>query len=161
MIATRPATRGETLKDHPYPTVSQEETRIFESEQKLKLILRKEENLVATRQALVKLPETEETNRQWSELKVQIVTVQDQKSRAEERLKDLKKKLPRTQDEAEKNEADLIATRTEVEELKTELTKINKRLTKSLTEPMAMLKKRTEALSNLEKAIGKISTLSP
>jgi len=160
MIATRPATRGETLKDHPYPTVSQEETRIFESEQKLKLILRQEENLIATRQALVKLPETEETNRQWSELKVQIVTVQDQKNRAEERLTLLQQDLPGVLEKAKQNELDLNARKKEVEKLKNELMKTDRKLTQSLVIPITLIQQRQQTIQDIQQAGYKISTLT-
>ena len=81
ITATKPTIR----EDIPYPTVNQVETQIHQSQQKLTLILIQEKNLGATRQALLKLPETEENNKRLNKLKIEIVSTVSQKNLTEER----------------------------------------------------------------------------
>jgi len=83
-----------------FPTVSTVETQISTSEQKLKLILIQEKNLGATRQALLKLPETNENDKRLSELKIEIVSTVSQKNLTEERLTALRQHLPETLESA-------------------------------------------------------------
>jgi len=156
ITTTRPATR----EDIPYLTVHQVETRIFESEQKLNLILRKEKNLVATRQALLKLPETEETDQQLNELKIEIVSTVNQKNLTEERLTALKQHLPEVLEEAKQNEIDLNAKKEEVEKLKIELTKTDKKITQALKIPIGLIKQRQQTVKDIEQAGYQISTLT-
>jgi len=153
------ATRGATLKDIPYPGVNQVETQIFQSEQKLTLILRKEKNLGATHQALLKLPETEETNQQLNELKIEIVSTVNQKILTEERLTALRQHLPEVLEEAKQNESDLNAKKEEIEKLKIEIRKIDTELTESLEKPMQLILSRKQLAENLERVGYQISTL--
>jgi len=112
-----------TGEDILYPTVSQVETQIHQSQQKLKLILIQEKNLGATRQALLKLPETEENNKRLNELKIEIVAAVSQKNLTEERLTVLKTHLPEVQATARQNESDLTTRKKEVEQLLIEIKK--------------------------------------
>ena len=154
--ATRPATR----EDIPYLTVHQVETQIFEQEQKLKLVLRKEKNLVATRQALLKLPETEETDQQLNELKIEIVSTVNQKNLTEERISALKQHLPEVLEEAKQNESDLNAKKEEVEKLKNELIKTDKKLTQALKIPITLIQQRQQTIQDIEQVGYQISTLT-
>ena len=156
ITATRPATK----EDIPYPTVNQVETQIFQSEQKLQLILIKEKNLGATRQALLKLPETEENNKQLNELKIEIVSTVNQKNLTEERLTVLKTHLPEVLEEAKQNESILNAKKEEVEKLKNELIKTNKKLTQALKIPITLIQQRKQTIQDIQQAGYKISTLT-
>ena len=66
ITTTTPATR----EDIPYPTVNQKETQIQELERRLKFIIQKEESLIIQKEALLRLPETASTKRQWEEFRI-------------------------------------------------------------------------------------------
>jgi len=156
ITTTRPATR----EDIPFPTVNQVETQIHQSQQKLQLILNKEKNLGATRQALLKLPETEETDRQLAELKIEIVSTVNQKNLTEERLIVLKTHLPEVLEKAKQDEVDLNAKKEEVEKLKNELTKIDKKLTQALKIPISLIQQRQQTIQDIQQVGYQISTLT-
>jgi len=144
----------------PFPTVNQVETQIHQSQQKLQLILNQEKNLGATRQALLKLPETEENNKRLNELKIEIVAAVSQKNLTEERLTVLKTHLPEVLEEAKQNESDLNSKKAEVEQLLIEIKKIDSEITKALQKPIQLIQSRKQLVESFEQAGYKISKLT-
>ena len=156
ITTTKPTTRKDTI----FPTVSTVQSQISNSEQKLKLILIQEKNLGATRQALLKLPETEENNKRLNELKIEIVAAVSQKNLTEERLTVLKTHLPEVQAAARQNESDLTTRKKEVEQLLTEIIKIDSEITKALQKPIQLIQSRKQIIESFEQVGYRISKLT-
>jgi len=154
--ATRPATQ----EDIPYPRVHQQETQIQELERKLKFIIQKGESLIIQKEALLRLPDTPSTQRQWEEFRVQVVANKSERDLTTDKLTLFKKDLPQLLDEAEKAEVSLTGKKEEIKGIKTQIKKIDKEITKALQKPIVLIKSRQEAVLQLGKTANEIQKLT-
>jgi len=154
------ATRGMTLKDHPYPRVHEKETQIQELERQLRFIIQKGESLIVQKKALMRLPDTPSTKQQWEEFRVQIIANKSEKDFATEKLTLFKKDLPQLQDAAERAEVDLAGKKEELKGIKTQIEKIDNAITKAVIKPMALIKERQETIHLFQKADQLIASLT-
>ena len=107
----------------PYPRVHQQETQIQELERKLKFIIQKGESLIIQKEALLRLPDTPSTQRQWEEFRVQVVANKSERDLTTDKLTLFKKDLPQLLDEAEKAEVSLTGKKEELKGIKTQIKK--------------------------------------
>jgi len=155
MITTRPA----ALKHFSYFKVDGMEWKIAEAQRELSPILKTEERQLVERINLLRKPESEERDRQLTKVEAEIISTQSMKLRLQDHIADLKERLPVVLAQAKQYEKDLIATLEVVEKQKMELTGIDKELTKSLKEPMKLIKQRTEAVQHLAETKSQVSHL--
>jgi len=155
------STKAVSVKDISYPKVHQKETQIQELERKLKFIIQKGENLIIQKEALLRLPpDTASTKRQWEEFRVQVVANKHERDITTSGLTLFKKDLPQLLDEAERAEVDLVGKKEELKGIKTQITKIDKEITKALQKPIILIKSRQETLQLLQQADEAISRLT-
>ena len=154
------ATRGMTLKDHPYPRVHEKETRIQELERQLRFIIQKGESLIVQKKALMRLPDTPSTKQQWEEFGVQIIANKSERDFATEKLTVLKTDLPTLLDEAEVAEVNLTGAKKEIKTIRREIERIDNAITKAVIKPMALIKERQETVQLFQKADHLIASLT-
>jgi len=161
MSSTITATRGMTLKDHPYPRVHEKETRIQELERQLRFIIQKGESLIIQKEALLRLPpDTPSTKRQWEEFRVQIIANKSERDITTDRLTLFKKDLPTLLDEAERAEVDLTAAKEEIKTIRSQIKKIDNAITIAVIKPMDLIKQRQETVHLFQKADQEIASLT-
>ena len=132
--------------------VSEIETQIYDLEIELQQVLRKEEGLAISRKALISQPSNEGIDKELNELKIEVEATQDYKINTQDRLVASREALPIAQAEAKQAEANLVAKRKEIKEIRIEIEKMDSELMKLLQKPMTLIKSRKQAVWNLVKA---------
>ena len=154
------SSKAVSVQDIPFPKIHQQETQIQELERKLEFIIQKGESLIIQKEALLRLPDTPSTQRQWEEFRVQVVANKHERDLTTDKLTLFKKDLPQLLDQAEKAEVDLVGKKEEIKGIKTQITKMDKEITKALQKPISLIKSRQETLQLLQQADQEISTLT-
>ena len=153
------STKTLTLEDR-FPKVSEVTTKIRNFQTGLKTIERNEQNLIATKEGLIRQHPSEQTDRQLNELKVEIDATQDQKLLTMDRLKAAREDLPEVEAEAIKAESDLTGKKEEIKRIRTKVEKIDGEITKALQKPISLIQSRQEAVHKLGKTSDEIQQLT-
>jgi len=147
-------------QDIPYPRVHQQQTQILELERQLRFIIQKGESLVIQKKALMRLPDTTQTQQRWEAFRVQIITNKSERDFASEKLSVLKQDLPTLLDEAEVAEVNLTGAKKELKTIRSKIERIDNAITKAVIKPMALIKQRQETVQLFQKVDQAIALLT-
>jgi len=153
------STTALTLEER-FPRVSEQTARVYNLQIELTTIERKEQNLIASREGLIRQHPSQQTDSQLNELKVEIDATQDQKLLTMDRLKAAREDLPEVEAEAIKAEVDLTAKKEEIKTIRTKIEKIDGEITKALQKPISLIESRQEAVLQLGKTVDEIQKLT-
>jgi len=153
------SSKAVTLEQY-YPKVSTMEWKITEAKKELSFLKKTEERQAVERINLIRRSQTEENNVELNKIEAEIISTQSIKIRLQDRITDLEERLPIVLEQAKQTEADLIVAKEKVAKIRTELAKMDEKLTASLTGPMKLIRSRTEIARSLEKTVSQVSILT-